>query len=73
MPLEGLVDVEQERARLTSELEQIDSNRGRLASRLKDEKFLSRAPEEVVERERGRLDGMEDRHARVLETLAHLG
>ena len=73
VPLEGLVDVEQERARLAGELEQIDSNRGRLASRLQDEKFLSRAPEEVVERERGRLEGMEDRRARVLETLAHLG
>ena len=73
VPLEGLVDVEQERARLAGELEQIDSNRSRLASRLQDEKFLSRAPEEVVERERGRLEGMEDRRARVLETLAHLG
>ena len=73
VPLEGLVDVEQERARLAGELEQIDANRGRLASRLQDEKFLSRAPEEVVERERGRLEGMEDRRARVLETLAHLG
>jgi valyl-tRNA synthetase len=73
VPLEGLVDVEQERARLASELEQIEANLGRLASRLRDEKFLSRAPEEVVERERGRLEGMEDRRARVLETLAHLG
>ena len=73
VPLEGLVDVEQERARLTSELEQIDANRGRLASRLQDEKFLSRAPEDVVDRERNRLEGMDDRRARVLETLAHLG
>ena len=73
VPLEGLVDVEQERARLKSELGQIEANLGRLASRLQDEKFVSRAPEEVVERERGRLEGMEDRRARVLETLSHLG
>ena len=73
VPLEGLVDVEQERARLAGELKQIDANRGRLAARLRDEKFLSRAPEDVVERERGRLEGMDDRRARVLETLAHLG
>ncbi len=73
VPLEGLVDLEQERARLSGELEQIDSNRQRLAARLRDEQFLSRAPEDVVERERERLKGMEDRRARVQETLTHLG
>ena len=73
VPLEGLVDLEQERARLSGELEQIDSNRQRLAARLRDEKFLSRAPEDVVERERERLEGMEGRRARVQETLTHLG
>ncbi len=73
VPLEGLVDLEQERRRLSKELEQIKVNRQRLSARLKDEKFLAKAPEEVVERERERLSGMDDRRARVVETLSRLG
>jgi valyl-tRNA synthetase len=73
VPLEGLVDLEQERRRLSKELEQIQANRQRLSARLKDEKFLAKAPEEVVERERERLSGMDDRRARVEETLSRLG
>ena len=73
VPLEGVVDVERERDRLSKELEQIDVNRDRLSARLQDEQFLSKAPEEVVERERQRLDSMADRRGRVAETLSRLG
>ena len=73
VPLAGLVDLDHERERLSTELAQIENNRQRLSARLQDEKFLARAPEEVVERERERLSGMEDRRTRVQETLAHLG
>jgi valyl-tRNA synthetase len=73
VPLAGLVDLDHERERLSTELAQIENNRQRLSARLQDEKFLARAPEEVVERERERLRGMEDRRVRVRETLAHLG
>ena len=67
------MDLDHERERLSTELAQIENNRQRLSARLQDEKFLARAPEEVVERERERLSGMEDRRTRVQETLAHLG
>ena len=73
VPLEGLVDLEHEKRRLSSELEQIQSNRQRLSARLEDEKFLEKAPEDVVERERQRLDSIDDRRARVEETLSRLG
>ena len=58
---------------LAGELEQIDSNLQRLSSRLANEDFLSKAPAQVVEKERGRLSDMEDRRARVEETLSRLG
>ena len=73
VPLEGVVDVEREKDRLSKELGQIDVNRERLSARLQDEQFLSKAPEEVVERERHRLDSMADRRGRVVETLSRLG
>ena len=55
------------------ELTQIDASLKRLSSRLADRQFLAKAPEEVVERERQRLDGTEARRTRVVETLTRLG
>ena len=73
VPLGGLVDLEREKERLTGELTQIEASLKRLSSRLADRQFLAKAPEEVVERERQRLDGTEARRTRVVETLTRLG
>ena len=71
--LGGLVDLDREKARLTGEMGELDANYTRLSERLEDEKFLSRAPEEVVERERERLESIEERRARISEVLSRLG
>ena len=73
VPLEGVVDVGREKARLTEELQQIDSGAQRLSTRLAKADFLAKAPPEVVEKERDRLSGLQDRRARVAETLSRLG
>ncbi len=73
VPLGGLVDLGRERERLSRELGQIVDKLKRLSERLKNEQFLSKAPEEVVEKERQRRDSIEDRRARVVETLRRLG
>ena len=72
VPLAGLVDLAKERQRLSAEIDGIDANRQRLAKRLSDANFLSKAPEEVIERERQRLADIEARHGRVEEILARL-
>ena len=69
----GLVDLEGERERLRGEMGSIDKNRERLARRLRDENFLLKAPEDVVDRERQRLADVEERRGRVEEILARLG
>ena len=71
--LGGLVDLDKERERLRSEIAEIERNRDRLAARLSDERFLSRAPGEVVERERDRLESIEERKGRAEDILARLG
>ena len=73
VPLEGLVDVGKEKERLSKELAELDANATRLSIRVSDERFLSKAPEEVVERERQRLEKTEERRNRVKEILARLG
>ena len=73
VPLEGLVDLDNEKKRLTEELEQIDANRDRLSARLGNESFLEKAPDEVIASERQRLERTEDRRVRIVETLSRLG
>ena len=72
IPLGGLVDLDKERERLRDEIKDIERNRERLAQRLSDERFLSRAPAEVVERERERLESIEERKVRAEDVLERL-
>ena len=60
-------------ARLADEMDDVSKNLARLNKRLDDERFLSRAPEEVVDRERERLAASQQRRDRIEETLAKLG
>ena len=73
VPLGGLVDLDQEKRRLSMKREQIATKVEQMSARLSDEDFLAKAPEEVVERERQRLNSMEGRRARIEETLSRLG
>ena len=73
VPLGGMVDLDRERARLADELQQLKKSLGRLSTRLADEQFLSKAPEDVIERERQRLASGRDRSARIKDMLSRLG
>ena len=52
VPLEGLIDVEKECAKLTTELAALEKQLTALEGRLSNEGFISRAPANVVEAER---------------------
>ena len=52
LSLGGLVDIEQERRKLLTELTQLESQLSSLRSRLENESFVSRAPAHIVEAER---------------------
>ena len=73
VPLGGLVDLDRERERLAAELKDVAKNLARLSTRLEDDRFLSRAPEEVVEKERERLAAAQERQDRIQDTLTRLG
>ncbi len=55
LPLTGLIDIEKEIARLTKELEKIRKGAASTAGKLNNERFLSKAPAEVVQAERDKL------------------
>jgi len=72
LPLAGVVDFAAERARLAKERAKLDDEVGRIDSKLANEAFVARAPEEVVEAEREKRQGYLDRREKIDEALARL-
>ncbi|MCX7644357.1 MAG: class I tRNA ligase family protein, partial [Rhodobacteraceae bacterium] len=72
LPLEGVIDVAAEKARLARSLERLEKDLGGLRGRLANPKFLDSAPEEVVEETREKLEQGEDEAGRLRSALARL-
>jgi valyl-tRNA synthetase len=73
VPLEGVIDVEAERARLTREIEKTRKEIEGLERKLGNPKFVERAPSEVVEENRSRLADYQVRENKLSEGLERLG
>ncbi len=56
IPMAGLIDKDAELARLKKELDKLRKERERLEKKLANDNFVSRAPAEVVEKERKKLE-----------------
>ncbi|MCU9614030.1 valine--tRNA ligase [Caldibacillus lycopersici] len=54
LPLAGLINIEEEIARLEKELAKLNQEVDRVQKKLSNEKFISKAPEKVVEEERAK-------------------
>ena len=67
------VDVDAEKARLEQEKELLQTRIAGLAARLGDQAFLSRAPQAVVDKERGKLQDSELKLRKVAQRLAEIG
>jgi valyl-tRNA synthetase len=72
LPLAGLIDVDQERQRLTKELDRITGQIRATETRLGSEQFAARAPAEIVAKEREKLSSLHDQAARLQSKLESL-
>jgi valyl-tRNA synthetase len=72
IPLEGVIDVAAETARLGKALEKLEKDLGGLRGRLGNPKFVASAPEDVVEESREKLTLGEEEAARLRAALARL-
>ena len=68
LPLAGLVDIEAERDRLQKELQETNSQIVRL-EKLLSSPFAQKAPQDVVEKERERLEGFKDTAEKLQQQL----
>jgi valyl-tRNA synthetase len=69
LPLEGLVDLEQERKRLENEIAKVKKDLELVETALKNRDFLDKAAPQVVERKQESRRDLSARHARLLEWL----
>ena len=72
VPLEGLVDLDAERARLDKELKRVAGELAKSKGKLASETFVANAPAAVVEQERTRLADWTAQHEALAAQRARL-
>jgi len=72
VPLAGMVDRLAEEQRLMKESGEVNARIAQLDARLKDSAFLSKAPAQVIEKEKQKLAMLEDKLKRLLQELSQL-
>jgi valyl-tRNA synthetase len=72
LPLAGIVDFDQERARLAREAEKLGAEIGKLRKKLDNEQFVAKAKPEVVEEQRDRLAEATEAAARLEAAMKRL-
>jgi len=72
LPLEGLVDIAAETARLTKEVEKIQSEIARVEQKLANPNFVNRSPPKVLAEHRQRLEDWQAKLAHAQKALAAL-
>jgi valyl-tRNA synthetase len=73
LPLEGIIDIPAEHARLAKEIEKIDSEVKKIDAKLGNADFIARAPEEVVDEQRTRREEQLERREKLVEAFGRLG
>ncbi len=72
VPMQGLIDVENERQKLEKERNKLEKDLKKTEGKLGNKNFLDRAPEEIIEKERGKLTEARVRISKIEENLRQL-
>jgi len=72
VPMQGLIDVDAERARLDKQREKVEADLAKTRTKLGNENFVNNAPAAVVEQERERATGFEKQLTQLAEQLEKL-
>src|SRR5713101_1593156 len=72
IPLAGLIDVKEERGRLSKEIARVTADLEGLSRKLDNPNFVSKAPAEVVEKDRARMKELQLKKAKLQEHLGRI-
>ncbi len=72
IPLEGIIDIEKERERLIKESDRLESSIGAVTGKLKNKSFVEKAPKEIVEKEKEKLNFLKGELEKINKNLKGL-
>ena len=72
IPLQGLIDVDQELAKLAKAKKKLEKQQKQTTGKLSNEKFLANAPDDVVAKEKEKLAEFEGKLTKIAETISRL-
>ncbi len=72
MALEGLIDFEAERSRLQKEMKKLQKDIEFVTKKLANEKFLDRAPAEIVDKEKQKARELEEKAAKLQDNIERI-
>jgi valyl-tRNA synthetase len=73
LPLDGLIDVEAERARVSKEIAKVESELEKVTAKLADENFTSKVPQKVLDEHQQRKTDWQEKLAKLKEMMSALG
>jgi valyl-tRNA synthetase len=73
LPLDGLIDIEAERARIGKELTKVESELEKVTAKLADENFTSKVPQKVLDEHQLRKMDWQEKLAKLREMMSALG
>lgn len=73
IPLEGLIDIDKEKARINKEIMLLEQDKERCSKKLSNESFVTRAPKEEVDKMKTRLSDADVKIATLRESLEFIG
>ena len=72
IPLEGLIDIDEEIKRQEKKLSKVQNEKGSLEGRLKNEKFVANAPKELVEQSKARIEELSQTEESIKSLISSL-
>ena len=69
LPLSGLIDVKAEQKRLQKQIDKLEIELRKINGKLQNEKFISSAPENIVQKEKAKYDEVKTKYDKTLELL----
>jgi valyl-tRNA synthetase len=72
VPLRGIIDFAEEKTRLTKEVERLDEELSRVEVKLSDDRFLTKAPPDVVQKQRDKKEDLLSRKERLLTSVMRI-
>ncbi len=72
LPLTDVIDTEKEKKRLTKQLEKLSKELERINRKLNNEKFLSKAPKNIVDKEKEKFSEVKEKVDKITELIKNL-